>query len=81
MRMRIGASVALCVVIGVAIVGLSAQGGRGTPQPLSTSPYDMWAGDKLVTPGSLGNFGHYSASIQRRNPGAAPETHTGFRIS
>ena len=82
MRMRIGASVALFVVIAVAIVGLSAQGGRqggrGTPQPISTSPYDMWAGDKLVTPGSLGNFGHYSASIQRRNPDAAPETHTGF---
>jgi mannose-6-phosphate isomerase-like protein (cupin superfamily) len=82
MRMRIGASVALCVVIAVAIVGLSAQGarqgGRGTPQPISTSPYDIWDANKLVTPGSLGNFGHYSASIQRRNPGANPETHDGF---
>ena len=32
----------------------------------------------MTTPGSLGNFGHYSASIQRRNPGAAPEIHDGF---
>jgi mannose-6-phosphate isomerase-like protein (cupin superfamily) len=69
---------ALCVVVAVAVVALSAQGGRGTPQPLSTSPFDVWSGDKLTTPGNLGNFGHYTASIQRRNPGAAPETHDAF---
>jgi mannose-6-phosphate isomerase-like protein (cupin superfamily) len=69
---------ALCVVMVVAVVALSAQGGRGTPQPLSTSPFDVWSGDKLTTPGNLGNFGHFTASIQRRNPGAAPETHDAF---
>ena len=71
-------SIFICGVFTSALVSLSAQGGRGTPQPLSTSPFDIWSGDKMTTPGSLGNFGHYSASIQRRNPGAAPETHDGF---
>jgi mannose-6-phosphate isomerase-like protein (cupin superfamily) len=75
---KIAARFVLCASIALSLVGLSAQGGGRGPQPLSTSPFDIWAGDKLVTPGSLGNFGHYSASIQRRNPGAAPETHDGF---
>lgn len=70
---------ALCVFMVVIVVGLSAQGGRGgKPQPLSTSPFDVWSGDKLTTPGNLGNFGHYTASIQRRNPDAAPEIHDAF---
>jgi mannose-6-phosphate isomerase-like protein (cupin superfamily) len=74
---KVAAFVVSALMVG-GVAHLTAQGGRGKPQPLSTSPFDMWSGDKLVTPGSLGNFGHYSASIQRRNPGAAPETHTGF---
>ena len=78
MRMNIVTALMLSVLVIVGVAVLSAQGGRGTPQPISTSPYDMWAGDKLTTPGSLGNFGHYSASIQARKPGAAPETHDGF---
>ena len=52
--------------------------GRGTPPPLSTDPFNIWDSKQLSTPGRLGNYGHYSASIQRRDPGAAPETHTGF---
>jgi mannose-6-phosphate isomerase-like protein (cupin superfamily) len=32
----------------------------------------------LATPGRLGNYGHYSASIQRRDATSAPETHDGF---
>lgn len=78
MRVNIVAAFALSALMVGGVAHIAAQGGRGKPQPLSTSPFDMWSGDKLVTPGSLGNFGHYSASIQRRNPGAAPETHTGF---
>lgn len=78
MRMPIASRLVLCVLTIACVSDLSAQGGRGTPQPISTSPFDIWTADKLVTPGSLGNFGHYSASIQRRNPGAAPETHDGF---
>ena len=74
---KVAAFVVSALMVG-GVAHITAQGGRGKPQPLSTSPFDMWSGDKLVTPGSLGNFGHYSASIQRRNPGAAPETHTGF---
>jgi hypothetical protein len=72
----------VCGVLAIGfVVGLSAQAARGAaqpPQPLSTSPFDVWSGDKLTTPGNLGNFGHYTASIQRRNPGAAPEIHDGF---
>ena len=79
MRMKIVSPLVLCVVIVAAVIGLSAQGGRGgKPQPLSTSPFDVWSGDKLTTPGNLGNFGHYTASIQRRNPDAAPEIHDAF---
>jgi mannose-6-phosphate isomerase-like protein (cupin superfamily) len=79
MRRKIASRLVLCVLIVTGVAGLSGQGGgRGTPQPLSTSPFDIWTADKLVTPGNLGNFGHYTASIQRRNPGAAPETHDGF---
>jgi hypothetical protein len=79
MRTKIVSPLVLCVVMVVAVVGLSAQAGRGgKPQPLSTSPFDVWSGDKLTTPGNLGNFGHYTASIQRRNPDAAPEIHDAF---
>ena len=66
MRTKIVSSLVLCLVMVAAGVVLSAQGGRGgKPQPLSTSPFDVWSGDKLTTPGNLGNFGHYTASIQR----------------
>jgi quercetin dioxygenase-like cupin family protein len=37
-----------------------------------------WTADQLAKPGSLGNYGNHTASIQRRDVGAAPETHTGF---
>ena len=47
---------ALCVVMVVAVVALSAQGGRGTPQPLSTSPFDVWSGDKLDDTREPGQF-------------------------
>ena len=80
MLRKIAPYLVVCCIIAIGFVGLSAQAGRGggTPQPLSTSPFDVWSGDKLVTPGNLGNFGHYTASIQRRNPGAAPEIHDAF---
>lgn len=68
------------MVSGVVCLAVQAQGqgGRGTPPPLSTDPYNIWSGAQLTTPGSLGNYGHYSASIQKRDVGAAPETHDGF---
>jgi mannose-6-phosphate isomerase-like protein (cupin superfamily) len=68
------------MVSSVVYLGAQARGqsGRGTPQPLSTDPYNIWSGQQLTTPGNLGNYGHYSASIQRRAVGAAPETHDGF---
>jgi hypothetical protein len=54
------------------------KGGKRGPAPLSTSPYDVWTMDQLTKPGQLGNYGTYACSVQRRNEGAAPETHTNF---
>ena len=67
-----------CLVAATALT-LSAQGrgGRG-PAPLSTTPYDLWTSAQLATPGNLGNYGSQTASVQRRDVGAAPETHTDF---
>jgi len=63
--------------VATSIFALSAQGGRGTP-PLSTTPYDIWTAEALAKPGNLGNYGNHTASIQRRDVGAAPETHDNF---
>ena len=78
MRVNIARRIILGSLIATSAVSLSGQAGRGTPPVLSTAPYDIWPAEQLAKPGSLGNFGHYSASIQRRNVGAAPETHDGF---
>jgi mannose-6-phosphate isomerase-like protein (cupin superfamily) len=79
MRVNIVRVVFLCSALAAAAVPVAAQErGRGTPPPLSTDPYNIWPAKQLSTPGRLGNYGHYSASIQRREVGAAPETHTGF---
>jgi hypothetical protein len=78
MRVNIASRLILCSLMATSGISLSAQRGRGTPPPLSTAPYDIWPAEQLATPGRLGNFGHYSASIQRRDVGSAPETHDGF---
>jgi mannose-6-phosphate isomerase-like protein (cupin superfamily) len=67
------------LLVATTVVSLSAQGGgRGAPAPLSTAPYDVWTLEQLSKPANLGNYGNHSASIQRREVGSAPETHTGF---
>lgn len=76
MRANIVRSLMLCAVLGMSVASLSGQ--RGQPRPLSTDPYNIWKADTLSKPGQLGNYGHYSASIQRRDENAAPETHDGF---
>ena len=53
------------------------KGGRG-PAPLSTTPYDVWTMEQLAKPGNLGNYGNHACSVQRRDVGAAPESHDGF---
>ena len=67
-----------CLVAATALT-LSAQGrgGRG-PAPLSTTKYDVWTVAQLATPGNLGNYGNHSCSVQRRDVGAAPESHDNF---
>src|SRR5688572_5305353 len=76
MRANMVTRLCLCSVIAASAVSLSAQ--RGTPRPLSTDPYNVWTAEQLAKPGALGNYGHYSASIQRRDATSAPETHDGF---
>lgn len=76
MRATIARRLILCLVLVTSVASLSGQ--RGTPRPLSTDPYNIWPAAQLSKPGQLGNYGHYSASIQRREVGAAPETHDGF---
>jgi mannose-6-phosphate isomerase-like protein (cupin superfamily) len=76
MRANLVKCLLFLVVLATSVASLSGQ--RGQPRPLSTDPYNIWKADQLSKPGQLGNFGHYSASIQRREVGAAPETHDGF---
>jgi mannose-6-phosphate isomerase-like protein (cupin superfamily) len=81
MRVNLFGLVFLSCVLAASVAPVSAQErgrGRGTPPPLSTSPYDIWTAEQLAQPGRLGNYGHYSASIQRRDANSAPETHDGF---
>ncbi len=81
MRTKIAGGLLLCLLAAASVASAQEQQGgrgRGTPPPLSTDPYNIWPSKQLSTPGRLGNYGHYSASIQRRDVGAAPETHTGF---
>ena len=82
MHLKTATRFVLFSLLAFGVVCLAAQaqgqGARGTPPPLNTDPFNIWSGQKLTTPGSLGNFGHYSSSIQKRDVGAAPETHDGF---
>jgi mannose-6-phosphate isomerase-like protein (cupin superfamily) len=69
MRVNVARQLILCsLVVAASVVSLSGQ--RGQPQ--------LWSADVLAKPGRLGNYGHYSASIQRRDATSAPETHDGF---
>jgi mannose-6-phosphate isomerase-like protein (cupin superfamily) len=77
MRVKIRQLLIFCSLVVASVLALSAQG-RGTPPLLSTTPYDVWTADQLAKPGNLGNYGNHTASIQRRDVGAAPETHDGF---
>jgi len=81
MRVTITRLLTLGLLVAATALTLSAQqrGGRGAaPAPLSTTPYDLWTSAQLAKPGNLGNYGNHTASIQRRDVGAAPETHPNF---
>ena len=54
------------------------KGGKKGPAPLSTTPYDVWTMEQLTKPGNLGNYGTHACSVQRRDVGAAPESHDNF---
>lgn len=69
-------SLVLCALL--ATGGLPASAVQnGAPVP-GTDLYTIWSVDQLSKPGSLGNYGHYRASVQRREVGSAPEVHTDF---
>ena len=50
------------------------------PPPLDTAPYEVWTMEQLAKPGLLGRYDapHQECSVQRRNVGAAPESHDNF---
>ena len=54
------------------------KGGKKGPAPLNTAPYEVWTMEQLAKPGNLGNYGNHACSVQRRNVGAAPESHDNF---
>jgi hypothetical protein len=74
------------LVLSAAIL-VSAQTGGDTskkakkePPPLDTAPYEVWTMEQLAKPGFLGRYDapHQECSVQRRNEGAAPESHDNF---
>ena len=74
------------VVLSAALL-VSAQTGSDTskkakkePPPLDTAPYEIWTMEQLAKPGFLGRYDapHQECSVQRRNVGAAPESHDNF---
>ena len=83
--------VASLLVLGLLLLSaallVSAQTGGDTnkkakkePPPLDTAPYEVWTMEELAKPGFLGRYDapHQECSVQRRNEGAAPESHDNF---
>jgi hypothetical protein len=76
----------LGLLLSAAALFVSAQVGSETkkakkePPPLDTAAYEVWSMEKLAQPGFLGRYDspHHDCSVQRRNPGAAPESHDNF---
>lgn len=75
MQVRIGL-VLLCGGLAVSALPLAAQS-RGDAA-LRDAPYHIWPVEQLSKPGSLGDFGNYRASVQRRDSTSAPEVHSDF---
>src|SRR3954464_7031579 len=78
MQTDLTARVVPVLIAAAAVLSVSALTGGRVPAASSAAAYDLWTADQLVKPGNLGNYGNHSASIQRRQPGAPPESHTGF---
>lgn len=83
--------IASLLVLGLLVLSaallVSAQTGGDTnkkakkePPPLDTAPYEVWTMEQLAKPGFLGRYDapHQECSVQRRNEGAAPESHENF---
>lgn len=85
-RQNIGRILLLGLLVSFAALFVSAQvgtetkkkGGKKGPAPLSTTLYDVWTMEQLAKPGNLGNYGNHACSVQRRDVGAAPESHDNF---
>ena len=85
-RQNVGTILLLGFLLSFTALFVSAQvgtetkkkGGKKGPAPLSTTPYDVWTMEQLTKPGNLGNYGNHACSVQRRDVGAAPESHDNF---
>jgi len=89
-KIEIRATIAGLLMLGLVVLTtalfLSAQTGSDTkkakkePPPLDTAAYEVWTMEKLTNPGFLGRYDapHHDCSVQRRNVGAAPESHDNF---
>ena len=86
MKMNIARLLLLGFMVSFTALSVSAQvsetkkAGKREPAPISTTPYEVWTMEQLAKPGSLGNYANpnHECSVQRRNVGAAPETHDNF---
>ena len=93
MKRKIEIRVIVASLLGLGLLVLSpallvsAQTGSDTnkkakkePPPLDTAPYEVWTMEQLAKPGFLGRYDapHQECSVQRRNEGAAPESHDNF---
>jgi hypothetical protein len=82
--------IARLLVLGLLVLSaallVSAQTGgdskktKKEPPPLNTAPYEVWTMEQLAKPGFLGRYDapHQECSVQRRNEGAAAESHDNF---
>src|SRR5438128_11952755 len=75
----LGFLISCAALLVVAQVGNETKkGGKKGPAPLSTTAYDVGTMEQLAKPGNLGNYGNHSWSVQRREVGAAPDSHHNF---
>lgn len=67
-------------VLGQAPAPGGAEKKKKEPPPINRAPYEVWTMQQLANPQYLGNYvePHQECSVQRRNPGAAPESHPNF---
>ena len=64
----------VATLLATSVLFLSAQ----APSPSDAGRHERWTLAEMSQPRRLGDYGTHNASVQRREPGAAPETHPGY---